>query len=73
MPVELNVVRPRTYMTASGETRTGISGGVKAVARDIELLREAGSKGLVCYFGDRDVEAYIDQMRVFAREIIPSY
>ncbi len=73
MTVELNDVKPKIYKTASGETRYAISGDSKAVRQDIDLLGEAGAEGLVSYFGDKDTKAYVEQMRAFAKEIMPSY
>jgi len=63
----------KVIQTASGEKRYRAVGSVKEIIEDIENLKKAGLEYLVCYFGDLERQDYIEKMKKFAKEVIPSF
>ena len=63
----------KVIQTASGEKRYRAVGSTKEIIEDIEDLRRAGLEYLVCYFGDLEKQDYIEKMKKFAKEVIPSF
>lgn len=57
--------------SASGSVQTTLSGSVDEIVAQIQAYKAAGLTQLVSNFGNDSAEAFIDQMRRFAREVRP--
>ena len=79
MPADIGPDAMQGYTGVFGEEHTLLGGPVATVAKLVEGFQEAGLQHLVCSFRDvrlfRDdsVDLIQDQMRVFAREVMPSF
>jgi probable F420-dependent oxidoreductase len=79
MPADIGPHARERYIGVFGEDHTLLSGSVTAVAQMVEEFEAAGVHHLVCSF--RDVRLFRDdrideinrQMRLFAREVLPSF
>lgn len=79
MPTDIRADAMQGYTGVFGEEHTLLSGTVAAVARAVGQFQEAGLQHLACSF--RDVRLFRDetieqiqaQMRLFAREVMPSF
>jgi len=71
--VELNETKPKKQRAPSGEPRYALTGPVGEVIEDMGRLKDAGANGIVCFFGDKDTLGYLERMKSFAREVMPSF
>jgi probable F420-dependent oxidoreductase len=79
MPADIGSHALERYIGVFGEDHKLLSGSVTTVAKTVEEFEEAGLHHLVCSF--RDVRLFRDdrideinrQMRLFAKEVLPSF
>lgn len=79
MPADIGSHALERYIGVFGEDHKLLSGSVTTVARTVEEFEKAGLRHLVCSF--RDVRLFRDerideinrQMRLFAKEVLPSF
>ncbi|MEM3096693.1 MAG: TIGR03619 family F420-dependent LLM class oxidoreductase [Nitrososphaerota archaeon] len=70
--VDLNGRTPKITRSPVGEVRQMISGKHVEVVELISQYIGAGVGYFVCYFGDKPAERYVDDMRAFISEVVPS-
>lgn len=64
---------PAKYRGSTGEPRQTLGGPVATITKLLEEYRQVGLEYLVCYFDDVSTERYLERMRTFAKEVIPSF
>jgi probable F420-dependent oxidoreductase len=73
MAIDLHSKGPRLTTNPVGEKRVVWGGLPDSTISSLEEYREAGLEYLVAYFGDKDPEGYVSDMREFAKMVFPKH
>jgi hypothetical protein len=73
MAIDLDAKGPRPSTNPAGERRVVWGGLPDAVIASLEEYKAAGLEYLVAYFGDKESDRYVSDMREFARTVFPKY
>lgn len=65
--------RAGTYKSPTGELRVMLGGSASDVIKQLEGYVEAGVEYVVVYFGDLAAGEYVRRLRVFSRDVAPSF
>jgi probable F420-dependent oxidoreductase len=73
MAVDLDAKAARLTTNPAGERRVVWGGLPSSTITSLEEYKEAGLEYLVAYFGDKESDRYVSDMREFAKTVFPKY
>lgn len=73
MAIDLDAKAPRLTTNPAGERRVVWGGPPSSTLTSLEEYKEAGLEYLVAYFGDKESDSYVSDMREFAKAVFPKY